>query len=413
MDWFPWGEEALARARDEDRPILLSIGYSACHWCHVMERESFEDAGDGGADERALRLHQARPRGAARPRLDLHGGLPGDDRAGRLAAQRVPHARAGAVLRGHVLPAGLAHGHAELALGARRGRQGVGRAARGDPRGRRADRGAPARRRPALALGPALRRGRAGRRRRDAARPLRPRPGRLRRGAQVPARLDDRVPAPPRRDRDDRAHAARDGVRRDVRPGGRRLRALLGGPLLARPPLREDALRQRAARARVSAWLAGDRRAAVPHRHRGDARLGAARDARPRGRLLLGARRRLRGRGGQVLRLVGGGDARGPRGRAGRRRGDRLVRRHRPRQLRGQQRPGARARRARAPRRVAAAPVRRASRAGLARPRRQAAHLLERPDDLRAGRRGRGARARRLPRRGPRGRGLRAARAAR
>ena len=43
VDWFPWGEEALARARAEDRPILLSIGYSACHWCHVMERESFED----------------------------------------------------------------------------------------------------------------------------------------------------------------------------------------------------------------------------------------------------------------------------------------------------------------------------------------------------------------------------------
>jgi uncharacterized protein YyaL (SSP411 family) len=43
VDWHPWGEEALARAREEDRPILLSIGYSACHWCHVMERESFED----------------------------------------------------------------------------------------------------------------------------------------------------------------------------------------------------------------------------------------------------------------------------------------------------------------------------------------------------------------------------------
>src|SRR6188474_759768 len=44
VDWYPWGEEALARARVEDRPILLSVGYSACHWCHVMERESFEDA---------------------------------------------------------------------------------------------------------------------------------------------------------------------------------------------------------------------------------------------------------------------------------------------------------------------------------------------------------------------------------
>jgi uncharacterized protein YyaL (SSP411 family) len=43
VDWYPWGEEALRRAREEDRPILLSIGYAACHWCHVMERESFED----------------------------------------------------------------------------------------------------------------------------------------------------------------------------------------------------------------------------------------------------------------------------------------------------------------------------------------------------------------------------------
>ena len=43
VDWYPWGEEALQRARREDLPILLSVGYSACHWCHVMERESFED----------------------------------------------------------------------------------------------------------------------------------------------------------------------------------------------------------------------------------------------------------------------------------------------------------------------------------------------------------------------------------
>jgi uncharacterized protein len=43
VDWYPWGDEALWRARAEDLPILLSVGYSACHWCHVMERESFED----------------------------------------------------------------------------------------------------------------------------------------------------------------------------------------------------------------------------------------------------------------------------------------------------------------------------------------------------------------------------------
>ena len=43
VDWYPWGDEAFARARAEDKPLLLSVGYSACHWCHVMERESFED----------------------------------------------------------------------------------------------------------------------------------------------------------------------------------------------------------------------------------------------------------------------------------------------------------------------------------------------------------------------------------
>ena len=43
VDWYPWGPEALSRSQAEDKPILLSIGYSACHWCHVMERESFED----------------------------------------------------------------------------------------------------------------------------------------------------------------------------------------------------------------------------------------------------------------------------------------------------------------------------------------------------------------------------------
>jgi uncharacterized protein len=43
VDWYPWSDEAFARAREDDKPILLSVGYSACHWCHVMERESFED----------------------------------------------------------------------------------------------------------------------------------------------------------------------------------------------------------------------------------------------------------------------------------------------------------------------------------------------------------------------------------
>ena len=45
VEWYPWGDAALSRARQENKPILLSIGYSACHWCHVMAHESFEDPG--------------------------------------------------------------------------------------------------------------------------------------------------------------------------------------------------------------------------------------------------------------------------------------------------------------------------------------------------------------------------------
>ncbi|MFN5055938.1 MAG: DUF255 domain-containing protein, partial [Bacteroidota bacterium] len=44
VDWYPWADEALKKAKEEDKLILVSIGYSACHWCHVMEKESFEDA---------------------------------------------------------------------------------------------------------------------------------------------------------------------------------------------------------------------------------------------------------------------------------------------------------------------------------------------------------------------------------
>ena len=43
VEWFAWGAEAFEKAKAEDKPVLVSIGYSACHWCHVMEHESFED----------------------------------------------------------------------------------------------------------------------------------------------------------------------------------------------------------------------------------------------------------------------------------------------------------------------------------------------------------------------------------
>ena len=114
VDWYPWGPEALERARSENRPIFLSIGYSACHWCHVMERESFENPDIAARDERALRQHQGRPRGAARPRPDLHERRPGDDRPRRLADVGLPHARARALLRRHLFPAHRLAGHAGL-----------------------------------------------------------------------------------------------------------------------------------------------------------------------------------------------------------------------------------------------------------------------------------------------------------
>ena len=165
------------------------------------------------------------------------------------------------------------------------------------------------------------------------------------------------------------------------------------------------------ARAYLHGWLTTARRA-VPGGLRGDARLGVARDARPRGRLLLRPRRGLRGRGGQVLRVDGRRAAPGPHGAARRRRGDRLVRRHRPRKLRGQEHPRARARPAGAAPGVAPHPPGGSLRASLARARRQAPDLVERADDLRPRGGGRGAGAARLPGRGSHGGRLRAGRAA-
>ena len=92
VDWYPWGDEAFARARAEDKPVLVSIGYAACHWCHVMEHESFEDAAVAPRHERLVRVREGRPRGAPGRRRDLHGRGPGHDRPGRLAAERVPDA---------------------------------------------------------------------------------------------------------------------------------------------------------------------------------------------------------------------------------------------------------------------------------------------------------------------------------
>ena len=212
VDWYPWGPEAFAEARRRDVPVLLSVGYSACHWCHVMAHECFEDRRRRRRHERPLRQRQGRPRGATRRRRRLHGRRAGDDRARRLADDGVPHARRRAVLRRHVLPeaelpAADGGDHRRLAQPAR----GAGQEHR-RPSARRISR--TARLRPAD--------GAARRRPPDACRAgaggqLRRRVGRLRRGAEVP--VDDeprpRARRPPPLGR--RRRPARSSRRRSTR----------------------------------------------------------------------------------------------------------------------------------------------------------------------------------------------------
>ena len=93
VDWFPWGPEALQKARDEDKPILLSVGYSACHWCHVMERESFENPAIARLMNRSFVNIKVDREERPRRRRHLHAGRPGHHRPGRLAHDRLPHPR--------------------------------------------------------------------------------------------------------------------------------------------------------------------------------------------------------------------------------------------------------------------------------------------------------------------------------
>ena len=228
VDWYPWGEEALARAREEDKPILLSVGYSSCHWCHVMAHESFEDpsiaatmnrlfvnvkvdreerpdidavymdavqalTGNGGWPMTVFLAPDGRPfyAGTYFPPTD-RSGMPGFPRIMDAVADVWANRRDDVEQQTEQLVAAIEAN--TLA-------------------GRIAD----TRRRPALRRpGPRVRRRRAA---------LRPRRGRVRAGAEVPAVDDPRLPPPrPRarrsargaRDGDD--HARRDGRGRDLRP---------------------------------------------------------------------------------------------------------------------------------------------------------------------------------------------------
>ena len=101
VDWYPWGEMALDKARSENRPIFLSIGYSSCYWCHVMACETFEDEAPS-LNEHFVSIKVDREE---RPDLDqVYGRCAGHDRARRLAHVGVSVARRAALLRGTYFP---------------------------------------------------------------------------------------------------------------------------------------------------------------------------------------------------------------------------------------------------------------------------------------------------------------------
>ena len=342
VDWYPWGPEALERARAEDKPILLSIGYAACHWCHVMAHESFEDA------ETAAQMNRdfvcVKVDREERPDLDGiymdavqamtgHGGWPMTvfltpeggpfyagtyypkvDRPGMPSFRRVLAAVADAWARRRD-DARRQGDQVVQVLAAQSGALG------GEGDGQLADE----------TLGQAFEGLRGA---------FDAHLGRVRGRAQVPPADDARVPAPlpPARLLGGAGHGPADpgpdGRRRHLRPARRRLPPLLDRRALAGPALREDAVRQRPAGPPLHPRLAGHRRGPLPGGGRPHRRLPAARAAPRRRRVLLLPGRRLRGGRGPLLRLVLGGAGRD------RRRAGGPPPRRRPRgQLGGDQRP--------------------------------------------------------------------------
>ena len=122
VDWYPWGDEAFdARAR-ENKPIFLSIGYSTCHWCHVMEHESFEnpDVAEAlNADFVSIKVDREERPDVDRVYMTFVQSTTG---SGGWPMTRLPDAGAEAVLRRHLFPADLALGTARVHRPARRDR---------------------------------------------------------------------------------------------------------------------------------------------------------------------------------------------------------------------------------------------------------------------------------------------------
>ena len=256
VDWYPWGPEAFEKARAENKPIFLSIGYSTCHWCHVMERESFENeriAEILNRDYVAIKVDREE-----RPDVDRiymtfvqattgGGGWP-------MSVWLTPELAA--VLRRNLLPAGKPLRAPGLRIDSC--------ADRGCLAHQTATRSRNPRAKWSSSFGNTLTWSRRRAETIDTGvldsgffvfrRTFDPATRRLRRRAQIPAPVGFRFPAAlPRAHREPgsarhgAAHAARNGQGRHERPARRRFPPLLGGRALVRSALREDALRPGAA----------------------------------------------------------------------------------------------------------------------------------------------------------------------
>ena len=262
VDWLPWGPVALERARELDRPLLVSIGYAACHWCHVMERESFEDPRTAAL----MNEHFVAVKVDREERPDVDGvymeavqaitGQGGWPLKVFLTPDQQPF------FGGTYWPPVRRHGMPSF--------QEVLEAVAGLWRERREEvRAAPQQSSPASGAARGARaRGGAARREEVLAHALASleqsfdaRNGGFGGAPKFPPHCEFAAASCRRGARRARAHgagdAARDGARGHQRPGRRGLRALRRRCDLDGPPLREDALRQRAPRARVPARVAG------------------------------------------------------------------------------------------------------------------------------------------------------------
>ncbi len=394
VHWQEWGETAFAEARARNVPVLLSVGYAACHWCHVMAHESFEDE----AVARALndRFVAVKVDREERPDIDAvymsavtattgHGGWP---MTVFLTPEGEPFFCGTYFPRDHFLRV------LEALDEAWRTRESEVR----ESGTHIATTLAGALQSPSpYAVQPAdLERAVA-----QLASPVRPARRRVRWRTEVPTVDGPRVPAaPPRAHRgraspgDGEPDARGDGTQRDVRPGRWRVRPVRRGRRVGRAALREDALRQRAAAAGLRPLVACDGGTAGAQGGRGDGGLPPHRPAHGGRGVRVLARRGHRRGGGADLRLDPRPAAGRPRGR-GRRSGGGHLPRDRHRQLRARHVDDAAGRRTRTstgspgcvPRLREARDLRSATRA-----RRQGRHLVERAGRGRPRRGGRAAR---------------------